>query len=142
MTKFWQRWLTLWCIGVGLFGLILYGVAFSATTGPAAALFAAFGNPLPPEPDRYLRFATSLMGAVTAGWSITFYAAFRVAWTLEGGQRAAIWRVLTIGVGTWYLIDSYASLMTGFALNVVSNTVVVVAYLIPVFAAGALSRNR
>ena len=79
MTFFWQRWLTLWCAGVGVFGVILYGAGFPTTTSVAATIFSAFGNPLPAEPDRYLRFATSLMGAVTAGWAVTYYAAFRAA---------------------------------------------------------------
>lgn len=138
MTAFWRSWLTLWCIGVGVFGLILYGVGFPATTGLARVVFAAFGNPLPAEPDRYLRFTTSLMGAVTAGWAVTYYAAFRAAWALDGGAGATVWRVLTLSAGLRYAIDSFASATTGFPLNVVSNTVLMILYLIPVLVSGVL----
>ena len=48
---FWQRWLTIWCVGVGVFGLILFGAGFPFTGSPAAQVFVAFGNPLPDEPD-------------------------------------------------------------------------------------------
>jgi len=139
MTIFWKRWLTLWCMGVGIFGLILYGVGYPATTSMAAAVFSVLGNPLPTDPGRYMRFATSLMGAVTAGWAVTYYAAFRAAWMLDGVARADLWRGLTLGVVMWYVIDSIASIANGFALNAVSNTALLVAYLIPVLATSVMS---
>jgi hypothetical protein len=141
MIIFWQRWLTLWCVGVGMFGLILFGVGFSSTTPVAAVIFSAFGNPLPAEPDRYLRFAISLMGAVTAGWAVTYYAAFKAAWALEGAASTTIWRLLSAGAVAWYLIDSFASIANGFGLNALSNTVLMVAYLVPVLRSGVLSRS-
>jgi len=140
MTRFWKSWLTIWCVGVGVFGLVLYGAGFEATTAPAAALFSAFGNPLPADPDRYLRFAIALMGAVTFGWSVTYYAAFRAVWALEPIASVAIWRILTLGAAIWYAIDSFASAANGFPANVASNTVVVIAYLIPLVATGLLRR--
>ena len=140
MTIFWQRWLTIWCIGTGVFGLVLFGVGFPATTSAAGMIFSAFGSPLPAEPDRYLRFAISLMGAVTAGWAVTSYAAFRAAWMLEGTASVAIWRLVTVAMVSWYLIDSFASIANGFALNAVSNTVLIVTYLAPLLMSGVLSR--
>jgi len=121
-----------------VFGLILYGVGFPTTTAAAATIFSAFGNPLPAEPDNFFRFSTSLMGAVTAGWAITYYAAFRAAWALTGQMRATVWRILTAGSIAWYLIDSYASNATGFPLNVASNTLLLIAYLVPVLATGVM----
>ena len=141
MTQFWKTWLTIWCLGVGVFGLVLFGAGWAATDGVARAIFTLFENPLPIDPDRYLRFAISLMGAVTFGWAATLYAAFRAAWLLEDGAAAPVWRIVTTGVTIWYVIDSAASISNGFALNALSNTIVVVAYLIPVLASGALS-NR
>ena len=138
MTLFWRNWLVVWSIGVGLFGLVLYGAAYSATTAPAAAIFALFDNPLPPEPDRYLRFAISLMGAVTFGWGVTSYAAFRAAWWLDAAAAAPVWRLITAAMLLWYLIDSAASVATGFWLNAVSNTVVLALYLVPVLASGVM----
>ena len=139
MTGVWKNWLTVWCVGIGIFGLVLFGTGWSATEGTARAIFALFGNPFPIEPDRYLRFSTSLMGAVTLGWAVTLYAAFRAAWLLEDAVAKPVWHLLTLGIGTWYFIDSAASVANGFAANAISNTVLVIAYLVPVFASRALS---
>ena len=136
---FWRRWLTLWCAGVGVFGLVLYGVGFAATTAPAAAVFALLGNPLPLEPDRYLRFATSLMGAVSLGWAMTLYVACRAAWRLTGAASVAAWRGLTLAAFVWFVIDSNASIANGFPLNAVSNTGLLVLFLIPLLASRVLS---
>lgn len=138
MNRFWRFWLTCWCFAVGLFGLLFYGVGFSATTSPAAVIFAAFSNPLPNAPDRYLRLTTSLMGAVTAGWAITLYVAFRAAWALDDPIRMYLWRGTTAALLAWFVIDSGASIATGFALNAGSNTILLLAYLIPVLVTGSL----
>ncbi len=141
MTIFWQRWLTIWCAGIGIFGIVLYGAGYAATTAPVAALFDAFGSPFPTDPDRHLRFTTSLMGAVTFGWAVTYYAAFRAAWQLERAACSGIWRILTTGAVLWYAIDSVASVANGFPLNAVSNTIFLTAFLIPVIASRALSAH-
>ena len=134
MAIFWQRWLTLWSIGIVVFGLILYGVGYPATTSLAGSIFAALGNPLPDGPDRYLRFTTSLMGAVTAGWGLTLYAAFRALWAADSDPTTSTWRRLTLAMIVWFVIDSGASIANGFALNAGSNVVLMIAYLVPVLA--------
>jgi len=141
VTIVWQRWLTGWAMCVGVFGLILYGAGYPSTTGPAAALFSVLGQPLPADPDRYLRFTTALMGAVTLGWAVTFYAAFRDAWSLGRPASAPVWRVLTLAAVVWYLIDSAASVANGFAMNAVSNTILLICYLVPVIASGAMRKS-
>jgi hypothetical protein len=138
MTSFWKNWLTLWCLGVGVFGLALYGAVHPATTAPIGAVFELLGNPLPADPDRHLRFALSLMGAISVGWAITFYAAFRAAWALDDAASRPVWRWLALAGLAWYAIDSIASVMTGFPLNVLSNTVLAAALLIPIWASGRL----
>lgn len=138
MSSFWKTWLTLWCLGVGVFGAVLYGAAYAATTGPAAAIFDLFGKPLPAQPDPHLRFAIGLMGAVTLGWAATLYAAFRAAWALYGEAGRAIMRIVLVTAVVWYVIDSAASLANGFTLNAVSNTVLLIALIIPLTASGAL----
>jgi hypothetical protein len=139
MTTFWRNWLVIWCIGLALFGLALYGAAYPATTGPARMLFALFGNPLPPEPDRYLRFAVPLMGAVSLGWALTMLAALRLAWTAEPDAGTALWKRVTVAMLVWYVLDSAASVATGFPINALSNTALLVAYLVPVVASGVLT---
>lgn len=142
MARHWQAWLTAWAVGVVVFGLLLYGLGSPATSGPAASIFALFGNPLPTEPDRFLRFAVSLMGAVTAGWGLTLGIAFGAISRLPALDQARVWRWLTLGTLAWYMIDSLASWTNGFGANVVSNTVVLGLYLVPVLASEVLEQAK
>jgi hypothetical protein len=141
MTIFWQRWLTLWSAAVALFGLVLLGAGFAATSAPSEAIFAFLGSPLSGDFDRHLRFSTSLMGAVTFGWGATCYIAFRALWLIDRNAAAPLWRSLMVATIIWYVIDSTASVATGFALNAVSNTLFTVAFLVPLFATRAMATD-
>ena len=139
MTEFDRKWLTTLSVGIGLFGLILFGAGWASTDWAARGVFALFGNLLPDAPDRYLRFTTSLMGAVTFGWAATIYVAFRVLWAMPANS-AENWRLLTAAILIWYVIDSAASVANGFAANAVSNTLIIALFLVPVIRARVLTR--
>ena len=136
MNGFWKTWLNIWCLGVGLFGLVLAGGAFAATSGPVERLFDILGGG-PPEITPALRFSLAVMGAVTLGWALTFYAAFSAAAAL-GPQGRSAWRVVTVAVAGWYVIDCWLSIATGFALNAVPNTLLLAGYPAPVWRSGVL----
>jgi hypothetical protein len=137
MSKFWQNWFGAWAFLVTIFGLVLAAGAFAATDGLTAALFALFGNPLPADIDSHHRFAIGLMGAVTMGWGLTFWAAFKALFALDTATAAPIWRNL-LGVALlWYVVDSGISIATSFWMNAVSNTIVMLLFLIPLFKSGA-----
>lgn len=140
MGKVWQNWLTAWAVLVTVFGLILAGAAFPATDGLTAMLFTLFGNPLPADIDSHHRFAIGLMGAVTMGWGLTYFGAFNALYALDPATAAPIWRYLLFAGLVWYVIDSTISVATGFWMNAVSNTVLMVLFVIPLFKGGALSR--
>lgn len=53
-----------------------------------------------------------------------------------GGQ---IWREITAAIAVWYGVDCAISIGTGFPLNAVSNTALVIGYLAPVLGSGVLS---
>jgi hypothetical protein len=138
MSKDSQNWFSAWALFVALFGLILAGGAFPVTDGLTAALFNLFGNPLPADIDSHHRFAIGLMGAVTLGWGLTFYGAFKALFALDPATAAPIWRYM-LGVSlVWYVVDSGISIATGFWMNAVSNTIVMVLFLIPLFKSGAM----
>ena len=40
MTNFWQTWLRLWCLFVGLFGTVLAGATFDPTDAPLELLIS------------------------------------------------------------------------------------------------------
>ena len=138
MNKSWQNYLSAWAILVTVFGLVLAGGAFTATDGLTAALFALFGNPLPMAPDAHHRFAIGLMGAVTMGWGLTYYGAFKALHALDHATAAPIWRYLLLTGSVWYVIDSAISIATGFWMNAVSNTLLIVLLMIPLFKSGAM----
>lgn len=139
MSKFWSGWLNVWCWGVLLFGALLVTAAMPGLDGAARAVFvlfsampenaASFGQPA-------VRFGLGLQGALTIGWAITMFAMLRAADTIG----APIWRALTFALAVWYVIDSAISIATGFALNAVSNTALIIAYLVPVLGSGVLRK--
>lgn len=123
-----------------IFGLVLAGGGLEATDGVADVLYGFMGPPGGFEWTPHLRFATALMGAVTMGWGLTFFAAFGAAHRL-GDQAGPVWRILTVASVLWFVIDSALSVVTGFWLNAVSNTGLMIGYLVPVLASGVLVRR-
>jgi hypothetical protein len=136
MTGFWRQFLTIWGWFVVLFGAVLAGGAFAATDGPVRALFDLIG-PGGASFDAHLRFATGLMGAVTIGWGLTLLVLFRATDGL-GDRAGPVWRGLLVPTFAWYAIDSIISVATGFALNAVSNTILVASLLLALWRGGAL----
>jgi len=139
MSSFWRNWLTIWGWGVVVFGLALAGAGFAATDGVATAVLGAMG-PAPFTFDAPLRFAVGLMGAVTMGWGLTLLAFFRLAET--AADQASAWRMALAGVAVWYVIDCAISIATGFTLNAVSNTALLILLLIPILGSRVLSADR
>jgi hypothetical protein len=134
---FWQKFLSVWAGLVTVFGLVLAGAAFEVTDGIARALFALLNGPGEPSFDGHLRFSVGLMGAVTMGWGLTFYPAFKAIIALGDAGRP-YWRMIAGAALAWYVIDSAISIATGFGLNAVSNTILIAALLMALVKSGAL----
>lgn len=137
MSTFWRRWMTLWFWAVGAFGAVLAGAAFEATSGPTRLVFTVLHGPGELELDPHMRFAVALMGAVTLGWSHTLAAAIRAADLLSERGRP-VWRWLIASVLVWYSVDGALSVATGFALNILPNTVFLAAFLVPLIGGRVL----
>lgn len=141
MSALWRNWLNVWCWLVVGFGIVLAGGGFDATDGGIELLFGILG----PQAGEltwtpHLRFSTALMGAVTIGWGLTFLAAFGAAHRM-GDQAAPVWRMLTVAVVAWFVIDGALSAAAGFAFNIAPNTALLIGYLLPVLAGGVLKRK-
>lgn len=141
MNGFWRAWLTVWCFGVGAFGLVLISAGLPGNEAFADWLFASFGR-APSTVEAPLQFATALMGAVTLGWALTLSVAFRAAALLPPEAQSRFWRGILLGMVIWYGVDSALSIATGFPLNAVSNSVVMTALLVPLWFGGALRAQR
>lgn len=135
MTKPWTTAITLWSCGVILFGLVLVAGIYPPLQGINHFLFdlmsqrAGSLGPLVPE----LQFSVGLMGAVTLGWGLTVLAVARAV----KEPNPALWRGITRALLVWFVIDSSISVMTGFALNAVSNALLIGSYLFIVIRSGA-----
>jgi hypothetical protein len=140
MTTFWRNWLLVWSVGVLIFGVVLAGGAFEATSGPVRLVYQSLQGPGDLVFDPAMRFTLAVMGCVSIGWAVTMFLMIRAAFLL-GAQATPIWMGLTAGVVTWFVTDSSLSVATGFGLNVVPNTVLMVTYLIAILGSGALKRR-
>jgi len=137
MTIFWRNWLSAWCWGVALFGLVLAGAGLEAPSGPPRLIFGLLNGPNSPVLNAQMRFSVALMGAVTLGWALTLRVALGAAHAL-GDRARPTWRGITVSLLVWYVVDSSLSVATGFGLNAVSNTVIVAAFLLPILRGGVL----
>ncbi len=136
MSGFWKTWMRVWCWAVLAFGAVLVLAAVPALdAAPRLVLGLVGGDPLLLDLPT-MRFAFGLMGALTLGWGLSMIAMVALAHT----HGAPVWRSLTASVLVWYVIDSAISVLTGFPLNAVSNTLLTVGYLIPVLVTG-VQRN-
>lgn len=140
MSIFWGKWLTVWCLSVGLFGLILLGAGAEATSGPTRLVFQILAGPGDLNLDAHMRFALSLLGAVSIGWSLTFFAAFKAASQLEKSAAVPVWFLIAASGVCWFVIDSCLSVYTGFWRNTIPNTAYIVTFLLPIIRSGALRR--
>jgi hypothetical protein len=130
--------MTGWCGAVGLFGIILVGGGFEATSGPVRILFDFLNGPGKLDLNQYMRFSLAILGAVTIGWSLTLMAVIQNTNQLEKQVSKSIWIGMTASIIIWYVIDSILSIATGFWLNAVSNTIFSTTFLIPVICSGVL----
>lgn len=140
MTDFWQKWYLSMCIILVAFGALIIGGASEATEMPIKLFFfLVSGGQSGIEFEPALRFALAIMGAVCIGWGITLIGAFKAAEHLTGEPARIAWRWITASIVTWFVIDCSLSAYTGFAFNIIPNSVLFVGVLIPIFSSGLLS---
>jgi hypothetical protein len=139
MSTFWQRWLMAWCGVLAMLGAVLAGAATDATSGPVRLVFAIIGGPGELQLDAHMRFTLAVLGAVVIGWSLTLLGATRMAHRLGRDRGRSAWGWVTVSLAGWFVIDSTLSILTGFALNAVMNTIFMAAFLLPIVRSRVLS---
>ena len=139
MSSFWRAWFTLWCISVGIFGLVLAGGALEATSDPVRFLLSTLNSDTVITFDPVLRFSLAVMGSVSIGWAVTLYLMIIAAIDL-GARGRPFWNAITAGMVSWFVIDSILSVVTGFGLNVFGNAVLAGMYLIGLGGSGVLKQ--
>jgi hypothetical protein len=140
MTGVWKIWMRVWFAAALLFGAVLWLAGIPGADGPARLVLATVSGD-PATGDLLdlpaMRFALALQGALTIGWMLTLMAA------IKGAEAVgpALWRKILVAMLAWYVIDSAISVMTGFPMNAVSNTLLTIGFLIPVIGSGVLRRT-
>lgn len=133
--------LMIWSGAVALFGLVLVGGGFAPTAAATRTLLTIMGGGTALEMTAPLRFAVGLMGAVTLGWGLSLLAIASVSHRLDPAVARTLWHRIAIGFGIWYVVDCIISIATGFALNALSNTLILAAFLAILWSdKGALRR--
>jgi hypothetical protein len=83
-----------------------------------------------------LRLSVSLIGAVMLGWGVAMLGVWRAV-----GADPALWRGLSHGVLIWFVVDSAMSLATDFPINVVTNTLFALPFLVVAVKLGFIGRG-
>ncbi len=144
VNPFWRSWFDSWCLSMILFALLVAGGALESTDAPFRLMLATVnagvhtGEPIGITPA--LRFVTGVLGGVFCGWIVALWATLRFAMAMGSAGRP-LWIACTLGMGTWYIVDSTLSVLTGFALNVVPNTLALALYGFGLIGSGALTRT-
>lgn len=112
-------------------GAIFYTAALPALEAPATLFYRMVGHPSgePLFVSAATRLSVSLLGAVTIGWGLTIVAA------AEAAAGKSLIKGLTRAILIWFVIDSAASIVTGYPLNAVSNAGFVALFFAPMMLA-------
>jgi hypothetical protein len=124
MSLFWKNWLVAWAVFVTLFGLVLAGGGWAPTDGPTRLILQILGGTTFPGDDRTFRISVGLMGAVTFGWGLTALAVVRYV-AEDPATRRVLLGPVTLAMIAWFVVDSPLSILNGFALNAVSNVLII-----------------
>ena len=137
MSGFWRSWFFIWCLSIGLFGVVLAGGALAATDGAVRLVLALLHGPTEALYDPPLRFSLGVMGGVSIGWAVMLHFVVQEA-IVQGAAGRNLWNAITAGMVTWFVIDSTLSTVTGFGLNVVPNVGLLAMYVVGLMRSGAL----
>lgn len=137
MSGVWRGWFLAWCVSIGVFGAVLSGGAFEATSGPVRLVLDNLHGPGVLSFTPVLRFSLGVMGAVSIGWAVMLHFVVRAAID-QGREGRRLWNAISAGMASWFVIDCTLSVATGFGLNVVPNLVLAGMYVAGLIGSGVL----
>lgn len=130
MTDFWRRWLRLWCLFAGLFWPVLAGATFDSTDAPMEVMFSIVSG-WDFEWADHLRFAFDLQGALSLGLAYPYCMLLQAS--VRHGFDELVWKMAFGALLVWFLLNGITSLATGYELNVLSNTIILVLFVLPLW---------
>jgi hypothetical protein len=140
MSPFWRTWLIVWAASIIVFGFVIAGGAFEATSGPISFIYESLQGPGPITYEPALRFSLGVMGGVTIGWGVTVLLMMQTIMNM-GDKARPFWTAISLGLAAWFVIDTSLSVATGFGLNAIPNMALAIGYLIPMLATGNLTKS-
>ena len=140
MTRaFWEQCLHAWVWMVIGFGCLFAAAGVPGLDGGAGVFYWVISGGTVDAGDfdaPGMLISVSLVGAVMLAWGCAMLA----VWQARGAD-VALWRGLGRAVLIWFVVDSALSVLTGFALNAVSNAVFVALFMVPAVKLGFFSRE-
>ncbi len=140
MSPFWKAWFRLWLISMILFALLVAGGALPATDAPLRLGLSLVSMGPAAELTPAARFTTGVLGGVFLGWMVMLWLVVRQAIAI-GRDGRPLWVAATAAILVWYALDSTLSVLTGFGLNLVPNSLALGLFLVGVAGSGVLKRE-
>lgn len=134
MHQFWRGWLDLWCFLVILSGCLLAGLTDDRVKGPVVWLVQNIEPSFDLSFTEIERFAIGILGVMTIALGFALFYLIRAAHK----YGRPLWRQIALTAFLWYGLGSYICYTTGFELSIVSNTVLMVTLLMPIYASRKL----
>ncbi|MCZ3388296.1 MAG: hypothetical protein LH645_04075 [Actinomycetia bacterium] len=127
----WDRWLWLTILAVAAAAALFIVARGLTDVAFDWLIFGAATSPVPEgEAQGYVSFVDAVLGAVMIGWIPSL-------WPLARGplRRRERWArsAVTGSVAAWFVVDSTASLLLGFAENAVLNLTFTLVFAVPLF---------
>ncbi len=139
MTGFWHRWMVVWCWTMVGVGTVFAVTAIAPLRTPTMLFLDLIFWPVDGQPAALSREAVlgiALCGAIMIGWGSLMLG---LASDRKLSAEPRVWQLMTYAMIIWFVVDSAASWQTGAGVNVFSNAVFLISFLIPVIKSGALS---
>ena len=134
MHQFWRSWLDIWCFLVIVSGGLLAGITDERVKGPIIWLLKNIEPSIELSFSETERFGIGIIGVMTIALGLALFYLIRAAHK----YGRPLWRQIALTAMVWYGLGGYISYSTGFELKIVSNAVLMVTLLMPLYASRKL----
>ena len=127
------RWLKIASAITMGFGILLAAAAWPATQAPTALLLDLIYFPVDGAQTLAgdgMRLVNGILGGVMVGWAVMLWI---VSTEVYPENPVLGRRIILMSVGTWFVVDSLASIIAGAPLNAVFNVGFLLLFFVPVW---------
>ena len=140
MTGLYRNWMNIWRAAMIAAGLIFVLAAFPATDIFVRLFYDLIYWPLDGNSgfSDASRPTIAILGAVFLAFAVLIQGVVKIAFD---DPASPLWRVITMSVVVWWVVDSGVSVICGVPVNAVTNTILLVIFLVPILGSGVLKRG-